>query len=615
MHLMGWFVWWIFLILCMSACSSEVFKDGSQDVTCSQGLSDCTMKDEMSLSLANSETVDVVNVTPHFKLCCKDRAPCTLCMAIDLEMKINQETSKEQLEYSEEASNTKAASVKVCYTTMNTIPMCKKVEFTINPAALTQQTEAKISIVVTQPVGVTFSSHVMVYSYKSPHVLRNVVVPSLAEVCSQEMGGHLEECEVPKLSTVINIEANQVDLQSSDGNRSLPSMCVQYESNGRCKLLKRKSISLHSVTPCTCFEAWNDNAKGHRRSRICPFNKTDFFMRNVWQNVSVSLGQGQIHNGRPMLRWNLSAPCRLEGEVWPCCPLKGCKELQGFQQHLTNGTWRQNIMGHWERTGVFEDLNLQLPPCLMVKVRGRDSALGPYCNVAAGRWRWSLLIVGVMLLLALTVLMSYLLDFIKEWVWSWRRGTFVKIGGNASVLLLSPPDVDDGVSKSMGKLSDLLRRHGFSVVTDIWSRNEQCEMGPIPWFYSQMMEANYDRVVLVLTPGALERAHKWVQQGRTKEEEGDHPHSAVFMAGLFRIYTNTQLQRTPERFILVMFDSDPCRKSRLPKPLLPKPLLGLPLFCLPSQNKALLKELTVGGAGGPPTGTKKCRHPRPKSEI
>lgn len=65
------------------------------------------MKDEMSLSLANSEAVDVVNVTPHFKLCCEDRALCTLCMAIDLEMKINQETSKEQLEYSEDTNNTK----------------------------------------------------------------------------------------------------------------------------------------------------------------------------------------------------------------------------------------------------------------------------------------------------------------------------------------------------------------------------------------------------------------------------------------------------------------------------------------------------------------------------
>lgn len=191
----------------------------------------------------------------------------------------------------------------------------------------------------------------------------------------------------------------------------------------------------------------------------------------------------------------------------------------------------------------------------------------------------------------------------------------LKVGGNASILLLSPPDVDDGVSKSMGKLSDLLRHHGFSVVTDIWNRKEQCELGPIPWLYSQMMEANNDRVVLVLTPGALERAHKWVQQGKTKEEEGDHPHSAVFTACLFHIYTDSQLQRTTERFILVMFDSDPCRKSRLPKPLLPKPLLGLPLFRLPSQDKALLKELTVGGAGGATTGMKKCRRPHPKFEI
>lgn len=166
---------------------------------------------------------------------------------------------------------------------------------------------------------------------------------------------------------------------------------------------------------------------------------------------------------------------------------------------------------------MFEDLNHQLPPCLMVnnllistcachalciwviyvstfyplvqvKVVGRDSVLGPYCNsesnfccnymwsiiesdliidgllapVVAGRWRWSLLIVGVMLLLGLTVLMSYLLDFVKgnfallksmmmelvvskhpnvqsdclmnqvcfryfaEWVWSWYHGGFVK---------------------------------------------------------------------------------------------------------------------------------------------------------------------------------------------
>lgn len=186
----------------------------------------------------------------------------------------------------------------------------------------------------------------------------------------------------------------------------------------------------------------------------------------------------------------------------------------------------------------------------------------------------------------------------------------LKVGRNASVLLLSPPDVDKGVSKSMCELSYLLLHHGFSVVTDFWSRQQQCELGPIPWFHSQMMEPNNNRVVLVLTPAALERAHKWVQQGRTMEEEGDHPHSAVFTACLFHIYTDQQLQRTTKRFVLVMFDADLCRKSQLPRPL-----LGLPLFWLPSQNKALLKELTVGGGGNYRHAEGKKKSPRQVQDV
>lgn len=64
--------------------------------------------DAMSLSLANSGAVDVIHLTPHFKLCCKDRAPCALCMAIDIEIRINLENSGEQQEYNEDTpSNTK----------------------------------------------------------------------------------------------------------------------------------------------------------------------------------------------------------------------------------------------------------------------------------------------------------------------------------------------------------------------------------------------------------------------------------------------------------------------------------------------------------------------------
>lgn len=205
--------------------------------------------------------------------------------------------------------------------------------------------------------------------------------------------------------------------------------------------------------------------------------------------------------------------------------------------------------------------------------------------------------------------------YFAEWVWNWHHGRFVKCefywktcsravmglllfhlvfpledGRNGCVLLLSPPDVDDGVSESMHNLSSLLRHRGFNVVEDCCCRTQQSKLGPIPWFHSQMMELNNGRVVVVLTHLALERARQWAQRDRTKEEEGDHPHSAVFTACLFHIDSDAQLQKTRERFVLVTFDSDSCRKSQLPKPL-----LGLRLFRLPLQIKALLKELTVGG--------------------
>lgn len=67
------------------------------------------MKDMMLPSLANNEAFDVANLTPDFKLCCKERAPCTLCMAVDIEMKLSrdEEKSTEQLKDNEDTSNTK----------------------------------------------------------------------------------------------------------------------------------------------------------------------------------------------------------------------------------------------------------------------------------------------------------------------------------------------------------------------------------------------------------------------------------------------------------------------------------------------------------------------------
>lgn len=41
---------------------------------------------------------------------------------------------------------------------------------------------------------------------------------------------------VPKVSAVINIERNRVDLQPADGEKSLPLLCVQQERDGRCQV-------------------------------------------------------------------------------------------------------------------------------------------------------------------------------------------------------------------------------------------------------------------------------------------------------------------------------------------------------------------------------------------
>nr|XP_033483130.1 interleukin-17 receptor C isoform X1 [Epinephelus lanceolatus]XP_033483131.1 interleukin-17 receptor C isoform X1 [Epinephelus lanceolatus] len=604
MFVPGWIMWCVLLTPQMSARGLEISGYDSHEVICSQGLSDCTMKDELPLIVTESNAVDVRNLTPSFKLCCKDTAPCTLCLVIDAEITINPDKDMEEEghsghdeeDYSEEMERNPKASVTVCYSAVSSMPMCKKVEFTVNHTALAQPNQAKFSMVITEPPGVSYSSHVMVYSSKPSHLSREVVVPSLDEVCSLELKERLEECRVPRLSSVINTEMNWVELQFGR-NESLPSVCIQYEQNGRCQKWSRTTIPLDSVTPCMCLKVWDEDDQRSRRSLSCPFTNTDFLQRNVWQNVSVSVSQGQMINHHTMLLWNLSAPCRLEGEVWPCFKESSCREMKGFRQQLANGTWRQNSKGLWEKMGVFEDINLQLSPCVMVKVKGMGHELGPFCFKNTDRHRWSLLVVGVMLLVCLTVLVVYLLhDFVKKCVGRCRY-----VGREGHVVLLSPPDMDDGVSESVCRLGSQLRTQGFSVSVDQWSRKELCNLGPLPWLHSQLLELNSQggRVVLALTPKALKKVEEWTRLSKdvikTKGEDKGlpqicSPYSDVFTASLCLIEANKRLGRANERFLLVKFDS-----HHISDESLPELFQGLPLFKFPSKTQALLSALTVGG--------------------
>ncbi|XP_060898867.1 interleukin-17 receptor C isoform X2 [Labrus mixtus] len=607
----GWTVWCLLLTLHMSACNLEASGYNSHEVICSQGLSNCTMKDEIPLFKEENTSVNVQNLTPYFKLCCKDGASCWLCLVIDMEINTHTEkdmedeghSGRDEEEYNEELSNSKA-SVSVCFKTAHTMPSCKRVEFTVNHAALTQQHQAKVSMVITEPAGVTFSSQLRIYSVKH-HLFHPIVAPSLDEVCSQNLSERVEECGVPRLLSVINEEKNRVELQFVGRNMNSPSVCLQYEQNGKCKRWKRLPIPLYSVTTCMCFQVWDEDDQRSRRSLSCPFINTNLLHRNIWENISVSVGQGQMSNSRSMLSWNVSAPCRLEGEVWPCQRDLSCREVKGFRQQLATGEWRQNSKELWVTRGVFEDINLQLSPCVMVKVRGMGLDLGPFCFNNTDRWRWSLLVVGVMLIVCLTMIMFYVLhDFIKKWVWSCHYGGFVKVGRMSHVVLLSPPDVDAGVSESVCELGSLLSNHGFHVSVDQWSRKEQCTLGPLPWLHSQLLELKSQggRVVLVLTHDALERTEEWTrlhkEDIKMKVDNNDlpqtcSPYSDVFTASLCIIQADKQQGRAGERFLLVKFDSHPSSDRRLPELF-----KGLPLFHLPSKIQALLSELTVGAQKG-----------------
>lgn len=169
-----------------------------------------------------------------------------------------------------------------------------------------------------------------------------------------------------------------------------------------------------------------------------------------------------------------------------------------------------------------------------------------------------------------------------------------EVGRKGHVVLLSPPDVDDGVSESVCRLGSLLCNHGFSVSVDQWSRKEQCALGPLPWLHSQLQELNSlgGRVVLVLTHKALARTVEWTHQHPSDNElpQAWSPYSDVFTACLCLIKAEKQLGRAGERFLLVNFVSH-CISDRS----LPELLQGLPLFQLPSQIQALMSEVCVGG--------------------
>ncbi|XP_020339412.1 interleukin-17 receptor C isoform X4 [Oncorhynchus kisutch] len=615
------FLWWSLAILLLiqifaSALELEMLDYKSEHFTCSKGISNCTVK-AGAVVLIPECPVDL-EVQPV--LCCRQGTACRPCLHIHLDI--------------QPRNHQTASYVNVCYNVPELgMDICKILEFTVIPAALDGQATSKAWLsLLLKDNAVSFNSQVTVYvcSHHS-----KVVLPSVDEVCSSAAQGVVEECDIPSFSTLIDQESHEVRLQvnKADDSPYPLEMCLQHEDNGVCRTCKESTVPLHSVTPCMCFQVWwNKGDERSHRSISCPFrNHTELLQRNVWENVSVSVVQGQMNSGGAMLSWNLTAPCRVEAEVWPCQKGAGldmdrCTELVAFRQRLSDDIWRENSRGHWLMPGVFEDVVLGLDLCVMVK--GKNSKLGPFCPIDSSwwHWRWSLLVLLSLMLAVLAAICLYFLHGkLKRWAWEWYQKECGRRANRGHIVLLSPPDVDGSVSELVCELGSSLCAQGFSVSVDLWSRAELCSLGPLPWLHSQLqhLDSQGIRAILVLTQAAWERAEDWVRQwdqqgqqgkdivqGVEKEEGGEEgegedngllqglssPYADVFSAALSCIKAEHKLGCAGERFLLVHFEAHSAKPPSSERGL-PELFQGLPMFHLPSQSQGLLAELAMGPIG------------------
>ncbi|KAJ7999733.1 hypothetical protein DPEC_G00197470 [Dallia pectoralis] len=553
--------WWLSAVLLFaSALEMDVIDFESQHVTCSKGLSNCTLED---VTLLSQECPVGLKAEPGLRvksvLCCVRGTKCQPCLQVHFDLQPREHQT--------------ASYVDVCHKVpQTTFPKCNKLEFTVTPAG--QDGEAKPSLWLSL-------------------LLMN-------ELKMHEVTLHIEK---------------------ENDSRYPVEMCLKHGENAVCKNWREKTIPFHSVTPCMCFQVWWDRGHDTRshRLQICPFiNQTARFQKNVWDNVSVTVVQGQMNSGGAMLSWNVTAPCRLEGAAWLCqrddgADQNSCTKLKGREQPLLNVTWKEKD-GHWLFPGVFENITPGPDMCVMMKVTGRSSEFGRFCltDSRLWHWRWSLLVLVSLMLFGLAAICLYFLHGkLKRWAWQWHQRKCYQ-SNRGRVVLLSPPDADASVSELLCKLGSTVSARGLTVSVDLWSQKDLCSLGPLPWLHSQLepLDSQRSRAILVLTQSACQKAEAWGQQlgrqDRGPEEQGKKcvegeakrllqdksPYADVFSAALSCVKADQQQGCAGKRFLLVQFEARPA-VPRGVKWAPPQLFKGLPMFYLPSQDQELFSELAM----------------------
>ncbi|KAG9333603.1 hypothetical protein JZ751_010819 [Albula glossodonta] len=382
----------------------------------------------------------------------------------------------------------------------------QRLKFRLPPAALEDHLNSTIQLTLSLLLSenVNFGSQALVWG---ENINQTISIPSMRDVCSPDQWEYVKEC-------------NEWDryLDSSSLHPFLP--------------VRRKDDSV----------VWSS----------CPFEGTAYeeFLRNTWDGVRVSVVPAQTNSGGPALAWNLTAPCRLEAELWLCRvggAEQGCREVIGSRQRVEDNRkteWGWSNGGHWIK-GEFLDITPHPSVCVLVKVNGTDRVLGPWCPFSA------------------------------------------PVGG-AHVLLICPPDVSPSLASKVSRLGSALCKLGFSVTADLWSRAQLGALGPVPWLHAQLshLEQEGGRAVLILTREALEGAGQ--SGGReTPKGQAPSPYTDVFATALGCVVADHLQGSTRRRFTLAHFEPLPLGGT-----LGPLQLSGTRPYSLPAQSLGFLAELT-----------------------
>ncbi|XP_034551930.1 interleukin-17 receptor C isoform X2 [Notolabrus celidotus] len=634
-------LWLLIVIMVLSARALEMIGRDEPDLTCSEGLTDCNVSSDSLFAAAPPDPDDTTNVThvqPEVFLCCPSVRDCKPCLQIIITVQIAEDDNTKEFsgasgQTDEDVLNT--ASVKVCHSSPGSHEFCKTLEFTPKYSSSDQASEQH-TLKLLLKNNVTFGSLVVVnaFSYLKGIVrIQKITIPSLEQVCSTKLEWAVKDCNAPRIRAEIDFKRNEFLLRLEDNtNGSQDQVMFHMVLNNvsgedlEWPADKRAvAIPSHFVAPCLCFEVW---WKGKElRRELCPFRDKQDALEKMQQNVSLSMVESQMREGGTGQSWNVTAPCRLEGEVWLCKKDPAgdrCKEVKGFRQRLQNhehAGWRATRKEHW-KTGEF---NLSSHPllCIQLKIHGMKSYFEPHCPFTKSRWRWSLPLFVALLLICVTMLGAYFIQgVLRGYMWRWLKEEDVKgaVGGGHVVLLYSPDD-NQALPELMSHLGSSLQTLGFSVSLDMWSQTELGALGPVPWLHSRLdrLKRQGGKVVLVLTQTAWIRAEEWGARSwekktpvnsEMKEEEERHNTTSshcvdVFTASLSCILADYLQGHAGERFMLVQFESLPPEPPGGFRPL-PELFRGLHLYSLPSQSLGFLTEV----AGSRPMATASARRRR-----